>query len=230
MGQNALLDMLVEDLDSVFLKQFHSRIETVWNEAIARSIKDPSIDPSVKRYCFGHDKYFLTQSMFLKLGAECGYESRAVPCEQNNYPIPVVTVKRFRFTAHHTFKPDEKYAPNPSRTRKQDSTINNEYLKRGQGNLFGPAFDESKLDEADGIQANILFGCGGNGLEFKTNGFLRIAFPSFETEYENGRDTRKVLLVENFRLLDVLALVNSKERTKQARPVVSVAAPKLKVT
>ena len=115
----------VPDVNAVFLKQFQSRMETVWNEALGRSINDKSIDDAVKRYCFGHDKYFLTQSMFLKLGAECGYESKIVPCEQNNYPIPVVVAKRFRFTIHHAFKPDEKYAPNPSRTRRQDSSLNN---------------------------------------------------------------------------------------------------------
>jgi hypothetical protein len=229
MAQNVLMEMLVEDLGSVFLKRFQSRMVTVWNEAISRSIKDDNIHESVKPYCFGHDKYFLTQSMFLKLGADCGYESKIVPCEQNNYPIPVVIANRFRFTVHHAFKPNEKYAPNPSQTRLQDSRINNGYLKRAQRSLFDdPVFDESKVAGATGIQANLLFGCDGNGLDFLNHGFLRIAIPSTEPETVNGKETGKVLLVENYAFNDVLGLVSEKERANKAQPVIEIAVPKIK--
>lgn len=231
MSETVLVRMLVEDLETKFLKRIQSRMLTAWNESISRSVKDDGIDEALKRYCFGHSKYFLVQSLLLKVGRECGYQSETVPCEQNNYPIPEVVIGKFVFTAHHTFNPHEKYVLNSSQIRKQNSNINNQYINRGQGNLFGNTFDETKILGATKIQANILFGCGGNGLDYENNGFLRIAFPSVERiKDKNGKDTNKVWFVENHRFEDILLLVNNKEKREQAKPtIIDVAVPKIKI-
>lgn len=226
-----MVKMLVEDLETKFLKRIDSRMLAAWNESISRSITDDSIDDALKRYCFGHSKYFLVQSLFLRVGLECGYESKVVPCEQNNYPIPEVVIGRFVFTAHHSYNPFDKYVLNSSRTRKQHSNINNQYINRGQRSLFGDTFDETKILAAEKIQANILFGCGGNGLNYENNGFLRIAFPSVErVKNKKGNDTNKVWFVENHDLREILSLVSDKEKRNQAKPTIAdVAIPKLKV-
>ncbi len=228
MGKSTLVDMLAEDLESKFLKRFESRIPTAWNEAIGRSIEDASTNDALKRYAFGHSRYFLIQSLLLDVGTECGYDSRIEYCQQNNYPIPVVSMGRFIFTTHFAFNPTDKYVPNSSITRQQNSSINNEYLNRDQLRLFGPSFDDSKISSATEIRGNILFGCGGNGLDFLNHGFLRIAIPS--TEAANGKDSKKVFLVENHNYRDILALVSEKERASKpiAQPVIDVALPKIK--
>lgn len=231
MKETPLVKMLVEDLETNFLKRIDSRMLTAWNESIGRSIADENINDALKRYCFGHSKYFLVQSLFLSVGLECKYESKVVPCEQNNYPIPEVVIGRFVFTAHHQYNPSDKYVLNSSRTRKQHSSINNQYIKQGQASLFGDTFDDNKILAAEKIQANILFGCGGNGLNYEANGFLRIAIPSVETaKNRQGKETNKVWFVENHDLREILQLVSDKERREQAKPTIAdVAIPKLKI-
>jgi hypothetical protein len=231
MQETVLVKMLVEDLSAKFLKRFDSRMLAIWQESISRSVKDDRIDDALKSYCFGHSKYFLVQSLFLDVGRECGYESKVVPCDQNKYPIPEVTIGRFAFTAHFTFNPHEKYAFNSSLTRKQHSAINNKYMNRGQGSLFGDTFDDSKIRIAEKIQANLLFGCGGNGLDYERNKFLRIAIPSMETAKDRfGKDTNKVFFVENHSFDDILQLVSDKERQQQIKPtIIDVAVPKIKI-
>lgn len=231
MQKTVLVEMLVEDISSNFLKRFASRMLPTWNESASRSMTDDLVHPALKRYCFGQDRYHLIQSMFLKVGEESGYESKVVLCDMNNYPIPEVVIGRFAFSANYTFNPTEKYVLNSSQTRKQHSAINNQYMRRGQGNLFGDTFDETKILIAEKIQANILFGCGGNGLDYENNGFLRIAFPSVEAKKDkNGNDTNKVYFVENHKYSDILQLVSDKERNAQAKPkIADIAVPKLKI-
>lgn len=227
MEKTVLLDMIVEDLGSSFLKRLYGRMPAVWNEAMDRSITDNYTHEALKRYAFGQARYFLVQSLFLDVGQECGYESRIIPCDQNNYPIAIVQAGRFIFTAHYTFNPTEKYALNSSFTRQQHSAINNAYVHRAQQPLFGPTFDVSKVSAATEVRANILFGCGGIGLDFENHGFLRIAIPSVEPAKGNGEG--KVLFVENHDCRDVLLLITKKEQQVKAKPVINVATPQIKM-
>jgi len=224
MEKSVLVEMLVEDMSSQFLKRFEGRMPTSWNEAVGRSVNDPHIDPALERYALGQARYFLVQSMFIEVGKQCGYQTRIDLCEQNNYPIPVVIIGRFIVTAHYAFSASEKFVLNSSFTRKQHSAINNAYVLKNQGNLFEPAFDEKKIRDAKEVRANVLFGCAGSGLDFQNYGFLRIAFPSVETVSD------RVLLVENHKYQDVLSLVSEKERKakRQAKPMIDVAKPTLK--
>lgn len=227
-GLTTLGQMLVEDLDPDFLQRLHKQMLPTWETAKGRSIDDKHIHEALKPYAFGQDRYYLVQSMFLNVGAEFGYQSDVVPCEKNGYPIPTVVINRFIFTTHFAFRPTEKFIQNSSFTRQQNALINNKYLTRDQLNLFDERqFDEKEIASASEIRANILFGCGGKGLDFQNFGFMRIGIPSVEPAKIKGRED-KVWLVENHNYMDIWAMAKDRKNAEVATPIIKVATPKVK--
>jgi hypothetical protein len=223
--QTVLQKMLADDLDSGFLKMFSGRMPVIYEESISRSVKDSDyVDDALKPYYFGQTRYTLVQSLFLSVGRECGHKAIVVKCEQNGFPIPVVKIGRFYFTTHYNSEPQDMSVINASLVRKQNSVINDELV---QPKLFGSTFNEERLVAAENIYANIIFGCQAKGLDWTTYGFLRIAVPYIKKV--NNKD--KLYYAENHDYNEVLQMVVEKEKqTKQQKPMVNVAAPKLKVS
>lgn len=218
-----LKGMLIEDLGSTILKEFSRRMPIIYQESISRSIKDDAIDGALKSYCFGQTRYALVQSLFLSVGRECGYQAKVVRCETNGFPIPIVKIGKFNFTTHHGFDNDEQSAINVSLIRKQHSQINHDYI---QPKLFGHSYNEKKLLAAEEIYANIIYGCHGDGQDFKQFGFLRIAVPYLKNF--NGKE--KLMFAENIDFFEILRAVVEKEQIGQEqKTIVNVAKPKLKI-
>lgn len=223
--QTILQKMLADDLSSTFLKVFSKRMPVIYEESVSRSVKDDDfVDEALKPYYFGQTRYTLIQSLFLNVGRECRHKSRVVPCEQNGFPIPVVTIGRFHFTTHHGSDPQDMSVINASLVRKQNAVINDELV---QPKLFGATFNEESLVAAQNIYANIVFGCQGTGLDFTNYGFLRIAVPFIKKV--NGKD--KLIYAENHDFNEILQMVVEKERqTKEQKPMVNIAVPKIKIS
>lgn len=221
--QTVLQKMLADDLDSRFLKMFSGRMPVIYEESISRSVKDDDyVDEALKPYYFGQTRYTLVQSLFLKVGRECGHKAIAVKCEQNGFPIPVVKVGRFHFTTHYNSDPQDMSVINASLVRKQNSIINDEIV---QPKLFGSSFNEERLVAARNIYANIIFGCQAKGLDWVNYGFLRIAVPYLKKV--NKKD--KLFYAESHDFNGILQMVVEREKnTKQQKPMVNVAIPKLK--
>lgn len=222
--QTLLQRMLSEDLDSRFLKLLSGRMPIIFEESVSRSVKDDFVDEALKPYYFAQTRYTFVQSLFLRIGRESGHKAAIVRCEQNGFPIPTVQIGRFRFTTHHNLEPEETSVINSSLVRKQNALINDEIV---QPKLFGSTFNEERLAVARDIYANIIFGCQGKGTDFTNYGFLRIAIPYLKKV--NSKD--RLYYAESHDLNDILQMVIEKERkTKQQKPMVNVAAPKLKVS
>ena len=220
--RSVLQNMLSEDLDSRFLKEFSRRMPVIYQESISRSLKDDAIDEALKPYYFGQTRYTLVQSLFLSVGRECGHQAGIVYCDTNGFPIPVVSIGRFNFTTHYGYDSNDMSVLNSSLIRKQHSQINDEYV---QPTLFGCAFDEQKLLAAQNIYANVIFGCRVDGMDFANYGFLRIAVPYLKKV--KGKD--KLFFAENNDYFVILQMVLEKEKMTQVqKPTVNVATPKLK--
>jgi hypothetical protein len=216
--------VIVENLgDAKFLRLLSQRCEIDYNEARSSSYDDDLILDFFNRYKFGHDRYFLTQSTFIKSALDGGLKVKIGRCVANDYPVPLVMAGRFSFTYHYGKSSNEITCKNTSLTRQQSSTINNSIV---QPSLFDkPDFDINKLNQAEHIYANIIHGCGGNGLNFLENGFLRIAVPCLKRV--NGK--QQFFFVENIDLYKVLEILEAKDASKsQATPMVDVAIPQIK--
>lgn len=219
-----LQKMLVEDLSSQFFKEFARRMPTIYKESISRSVKDDDVDEALKSYYFGQTRYTLVQSLFLNAGRECGHHTEVIPCEQNGFPIPLVSIGRFHFTVHHGLNPDDMSVINSSLVRQQQSTINKELI---QPMLFGATFNENKLRATERIYANIIFGCCGNGVDFSSHGFLRIAVPYLK----KGKSRDRLFFAENHDYSEILQMIIEKESQKrEQKPMVNVAVPKIKIS
>jgi hypothetical protein len=221
--------MLVEDLSeakaSRFLKDYGKRSAIIYNEAETAS-KDDAIQEEFAPYYNGHLLFFLHQTMFIRLAADCKLDWDIVPCKQNGFPIPVVRIGRFHFTDHHGTTSNEVACLNPSMMRSQNSLVN---LNLVQRSLFEPPFDPNKLREADDIYGNFIHGCRGGGNAFTAYGFMRIAFPCV-ADVKNAEEAQKKLrYVENFNLYQVLESVVTRENQNRnfVQPSVRVA-PKIK--
>ena len=231
-AESTLFSMLVEDLSlahaSTFLKQYARRTAIIYKEAESRSFKDDDIHEAYKSYHYGQTRFTLHQSMFLKVAEECGIEWDIDRCPQNGFPSAVVKVGRFFFTDHYGATPQEITCLNASLMRKQSSLVNNSLI---QLKLFEPAFDESKLRNAESIYANFIHGCRGVGNDFNLYGFLRIAIPCV-SKAESTKDAERTLrFVENHNLHDVIAKVVEQEgQTKKAQPTIDLAVPKIKAS
>lgn len=224
---STLFNMLVEDLNSSFLRQYAHRSNIIYKEAERRSHKDADVHEAFKAYHFGQTRFTLHQSMFLKLAEDCGVTWDIEYCPQNGFPSAVVQMGRFFFTDHYGATSHEVTCLNASLMRKQNAAIN---LSIIQPNLFEPAFDEKKLRAADRIYANFIHGCRGVASDFALYGFMRIAVPCLTKDGEDKVSESNVVLVENHNLYDVLAAVVEREnRSKAAEPMVDLAVPKLKV-
>lgn len=227
--KSTLYEMLVEDLSearaSRFLKGFAQRSDIVYKEAEITASDDAVIKDYVP-YFNGQVLFYLHQSMFLKLAADCNLDHGIRKCEQNGFPSAVVKIGRFHFTDHHGETSNEVNCLNPSLMRAQNSLINLGLL---QGNLFERPFDGNKLRGADDIYGNFVHGCRGTGSTFATYGFMRIAFPSVTNVSTAEEAQKKLRYVEKYDLYDVLEDVLSRETQNPsvAQPRVRVA-PKIK--
>lgn len=218
-------EMLADDFDNPnFLRQLSEGTEIDYNEARSRTIDDDLISEPFERYAFGHERYFLSQSRFYETAKENELDVSIARCESNGYPIAILNQGRFHFTFHYGFTPQEITCIKTSLVRRQNSAINS---KVTQGSLFDIVeFDPNKLQDADNIYANIIHGCGGNGLSFGEHGFLRIAVPYVE---KNAKGKDQFRFIENVDLFDVLQiLVDNESKETQAKPMVDVALPKVK--
>lgn len=220
-----ILEMLSEGLGSRFMMDFARKIPNIYQESKSRSIDDDDVDMSLKSYYFGHTRYTLIQSLFLSVGRECGYDARAVPCESNGFPIAVVTIGRFRFTVNHGDSSDEQKVAHASLIRKQNSAINDEYMKPRLPGLPAPQFDAEKLWAATNIVAEIIYGCPTGVSDFSAHGFLRIAVPALR----KVRDKEVVFHAASYRYAEVLQTVRDREKAEMDRKrIINVAKPKLK--
>jgi hypothetical protein len=218
--------MVVEDFGNPsFLRELSQRIPIIYNESVSRTYNEDLIDEAFHTYHFGQERYTLSQSLFLSVARESGLEARIQRCETNGFPIAVVSVGRFDFTLHHGQTRSEINCINTSLIRRQHSAINNELI---QPSLFKtPTFADDKLSEAENIYANIIEGCGGNGVSFNEYGFLRIAFPCLKIK--NGKES--FVFVENYDLYEVLrVLIENERRDEESKPLVDVAIPTIKKT
>lgn len=206
-----------------FLRLLSLGTEIDYNEALSSSWNDDLIIEEFKRYKFGHDRYFLSQSRFVRCADDAGLEYKIDRCPNNDYPVPIVTAGQYSFTFHHGISPGEITCQNTSLVRKQYSGLNKEVV---QPSLYEkPDFNIEKLYEAENIYANIIHGCGGSGLNFEANGFLRIAVPCITRT--DGRE--KFFFVENVNLMDVLEILEAQDAQKtQAQPMVDTAIPQVK--
>ena len=224
---STLFNMLVEDVNSSFLRQYAQRTNIIYKESERRSFKDEAVHEAYKPYYYGQTRFTLHQSMFLKLADDCGIPWEVEHCPQNGFPSAVVPMGRFFFTDHYGATSHEVTCINASLMRKQNAAIN---LSIVQPNLFEPAFDDKKLRDADRVYANFIHGCRGVASDFALYGFMRIAVPCVTKEGVERINDRNIVLVENHNLYDVLAAVVEREsRSKVAEPVVDLAVPKLKV-
>ena len=224
---STLFNMLAEDLNSSFLKQYAQRTNIIYKEAERRSFKDEAVHDAFKSYAYGQTRFTLHQSMFLKLADDCGVAWDIEYCPQNGLPSAVVKMGRFFFTDHYGSNSHEVTCLNASLMRKQNAAVNHSML---QGSLFEPAFDNTKLLKADRIYANFIHGCRSVGSDFALYGFMRVAVPCVTNSGEGKISEKNVVLVENHNLYDVLAAVEERENQNRAvEPTVNVAVPKLKV-
>lgn len=225
--KSELFEMLVEDFGNPqFLREFSQRMPIIYNESGSRSYSDELISEPFKKLYFGHSRYFLSQSVFLDVARETGVECKVAKCDSNGFPIVRVQVGRFYFTLHHGITPNEIMCAHTSLIRKQNTAINNEII---QPSLFndGAEFDSEKLSQANNIYANIIHGCGGSGTAFGEYGYLRIAIPCLK---KNANGSEQFIFVENVDLFDVLQVLIENESVKeQAKPMVDVAIPKIKI-
>jgi len=225
--KSELFEMLVEDFGNPqFLREFSQRMPIIYNESGSRSYSDDLISEPFKKYYFGQTRYTLSQSVFRDVALETGVECKDERCDSNGFPIVRVSVGRFYFTLHHGITPNEITCINTSLIRKQNTAINNELI---QPSLFGNSveLDGEKLSQAKNIYANIIHGCGGNGTAFDEYGFLRIAIPFLK---KSADGIEQFIFVENVDLFDVLQVLIENESVKeQAKPMVDVAIPKIKI-
>lgn len=219
-----LFGMLLEDFANPnFLRELSQRIPIIYGESVSRSYGDDLVDGAFHSYHFGQERYTLSQSLFLNAARGVGLKTRIDRCESNGFPIAVVSAGRFDFTFHHGQTHNEINCINTSLIRRQHSAINNELL---QPSLFSaPSFNDNKLSNAESIYANIIEGCGGNGVSFNEYGFLRIAFPCLQMKA--GKETFS--FAENFDLYEILqVLIENERRAEEAKPMVDVAIPTIK--
>ena len=222
--RDKLFNMVVEAFGSPnFLRAFSQRIPIIYGESKSRTYDEDLVDEAFHTYHFGQERYTLSQSLFLSVAREFGLGTRIQRCETNGFPIAVVSVGRFDFTLHHGQTRSEINCINTSLIRRQHSAINNELI---QPSLFRtPTFNDDKLNDAETIYANIIEGCGGNGISFSEYGFLRIAFPCLHIK--DGKES--FVFVENYDLHDVLrVLIENEHRDEEVKPLVDVAIPKIK--
>jgi hypothetical protein len=225
--ESTLYEMLVEDLSeakaSRFLKGYAERSDIIYKEADSAS-KDDAVYKDFAPWYNGQLLFFLHQTMFIKLAADCKLDWKILTCKQNSFPIPVVKIGRFHFTDHHGTSFNEVACLNPSMMRAQNSLIN---LSLIQPTLFEPPFDPNKLRKADDVYGNFIHGCTGTGNTFAANGFMRIAFPCV-ADVKNADEAQKRLrYVESYNLYNVLTSVVALENHTVAQPKVRVA-PKIK--
>jgi hypothetical protein len=227
--ESTLYEMLVEDLSEVkasrFLKGYGERSAIIYNEA-ETAAKDEAIYKDFEPYYRGQMLFFLHQTMFVRLAADCKLDWKIVHCKQNNFPIPVVKIGRFHFTDHHGTAFNEIACLNPSMIRSQNSLVNLSLIQRS---LFDPPFDPNKLRKADDIYGNFIHGCRGGGSAFAAYGFMRIAFPCV-ADVKNAEDAQKRLrYVESYDLYRLLDSVLTRENQNRSvvQPSVRVA-PKIK--
>ena len=160
-SNSTLFNMLVEDLNSPFLRQYAQRTNIIYKEAESRSFKDDAVHEAYKPYHYGQTRFTLHQSMFLKLAEDCGVSWHIEKCPQNGFPSAVIQMGRFFFTDHYGATPQEVTCLNASLMRKQNAAVN---LSMVQGSLFEPAFDEAKLSKRQSaFTLNIIHGCRGYG-------------------------------------------------------------------
>lgn len=217
-------ETLLDSFDSPkFFRALAQGTEIDYNEARSTSLDEDMIAEELKRYKFGHDRYFLSQSRFIRCARQSGLAVKVKRCPQNDYPIFVVEAKPFSFTFHYGAKPSEITYQNISLVRRQNTAINSEIV---QPSLFSkPSFDLDKLKDAEEIYANIIHGCGGNGLNFAENGFLRIAIPTIKLT--GGKES--FIFVSDVNLFDILQSLEEREATQtQAVPMVDTAMPRVK--
>lgn len=228
MGTNPwveILQMLSGDLGSRFLMDFARRIPNVYKESKDRSIDDADVDVALKSYYFGQTRYTLIQSLFLSVGRDCGYDARAVPCEANGFPIATVSIGKFRFTVNHSDSDEEQRIAHASLIRKQNSAINDEYMKPRLPGLPAPKFDGKKLWAAKSVIAEIAYGCPTGISDFAAHGFLRIGIPAIK----RVKDKDVVYYAASYRYADVLQGVKDREKAEMdQKRIINVAVPKLK--
>jgi len=228
--ESTLYAMLIEDLGeataSRFLKGYGERSNVMYSEAYIAA-RDGSVYGDFVPYYEGQLLYYLHQTMFINLAADCGLPWRIQRCEQNGFPTVVVNIGRFHFTNHHGTSPYEITCLNPSLMRAQNSHVNMSLL---QGHLWESPFDGRKLRQADDIYGNFIHGCRGTGKTFATDGFMQIAFPC-ATDVKNVEEAQKKLrYVERFDLYRVLdsVIARENENRRAASPQLRVVAPKIK--
>jgi len=219
-----LFSMLVEDLGSVFLRQFAQRTAVTYKESEGRS-KHESVHPAFQSYYYGWTRFTLHQTMLLRLADDCKLSSSIERCPQNGFPTAVVRIGRFFFTTHYGSTPQEILHVNSSVMRKQNAGINESLV---QPSLFERRFDESKLRQANNIYANLIHGCRGAAHDFNVCGFLRIAFPCAIPRTQKDISDRSIWFVENYDLNDILARVIERERIESSRLATTAVAPRLK--
>ena len=208
---------------SLFLRLLSAQTAIDYNQARSGSVDEELVAEELKRYKFGHDRYFFSQSSFIRCARQANLEVVVQRCEQNDYPIFMVAADRFRFTFHYGLKPGEITYQHISLVRRQNSIINKEIV---EPTLFSsPVFNTEKLKDADIIYANIIHGCAGTGMDFANNGFLRIAIPSIK--FIDNKEN--FIFVSNVNLYDVLQLLEARDAVKtQAVPMVDTAIPRVK--
>lgn len=228
--ESTLYAMLVEDLSeakaSRFLKGYAERSNVIYNEAY-NAARDGSVYKDFGPYFEGQILFFLHQTMFINLAADCGLQWRIDRCEQNGFPSAVVCVGRFHFTSHHGSSPYEVACLNPSLMRAQNSNLNMSLL---QGRLFEQPFDVEKLRGADDIYGNFIHGCRGTGQTFATDGFMQVAFPCAENVKTVEEAQKKLRYVERYSLYQLLDSVVAREdqNRRDALPKLRVVTPKIK--
>ena len=218
--------MLSNDLSSVFMKEFARRLPVVYREVEGRSVSDESVDVALKPYLFWQTRYALVQSLFIGVARECGLSDKVLKCEANGFPILTVTVGRFTFTLHHSSKSEEMAVLNSSLIRQQHAAVNHQFI---QPNMFEPQFDKAKLNNADRIFANIIFGCRGNAADWDRYGFLRIAVPYVKKmANKRGNLIYKLRYAELCDYNEILSMVIDREQSVAKRPDIKVVVPKVK--
>src|SRR5687768_6870085 len=120
---STLFNMLVEDLNSSFLRQYAQRTNIIYKEAESRSHKDAAVHEAFKAYHYGQTRFTLHQSMFLKLAEDCGVAWHIDYCPQNGFPSAVVQMGRFFFTDHYGATSHEVTCLNASLMRKQNAAV-----------------------------------------------------------------------------------------------------------
>jgi hypothetical protein len=216
-------EALVESFESPkFLRLIAQGTEIDYNESRSSAFDDKTIVDPLRRYKFGMDNYFLSQSRFVDSANKAGLEVKTHRCK-NDYPIFVVYAGQFSFTFHHGARPHEISHQSISMVRRQHTTVNAEIV---QPNLYStPDFDLDKLREADNVYANIIHGCGGNGLNFAENGYLQIAVPCLKLA--DGKES--FIFVSEVNLFDILQTLEDRESAKtQAAPMIDIAIPRIR--